>query len=121
MMGAARRLTRTNVASTMAGRVVCVDLDGTLVVGDLLWESFVTLVKQRPLRALRALLFLARGRAQFKREVAKEIAIDPAALHYREDLLDHLCELRRTGVTLVLATASDERYARAIARYLGIF
>ena len=120
-MGSTRNLSRTDAARVAAARVVCVDLDGTLVVGDLLWESFVTLVKQRPGRALRALLGLFRGTAHFKREIAQEIAIDPAALHYREELLDHLCELHHQGVTLVLATASDERYARAIARYLGIF
>lgn len=120
-MGSIHHLVRTDVAVGRPARVVCVDLDGTLVVGDLLWESFVTLVKRRPARALRALLSLRLGKAQFKREIAKEVEIDPATLLYREELLDHLYELHRQGATLVLATASDERYARAVARYLGIF
>jgi 4-hydroxybenzoate polyprenyltransferase/phosphoserine phosphatase len=102
-------------------RVVCVDLDGTLVIGDLLWESFVALVKRRPIRALRALWSLRRGKAHFKRAIAQEVPIDPAALLYRADLLDHLHELHRQGARLVLATASDESYGRAVAEHLGIF
>jgi 4-hydroxybenzoate polyprenyltransferase len=112
---------RSAIPAGMPARIVCVDLDGTLIIGDLLWESFVTLFKRRPIRALRALVSLRRGKAHFKRDIATQIEIDPAALSYREDLLDHLRELHRQGAMLVLATASDESYARAVAAYLGIF
>ena len=72
------RLTQTAHAISAQPAVVCVDLDGTLIAGDLLWESFVELFKRHPLRALGALLSLWRGKAHFKNIVSRHIEIDPA-------------------------------------------
>src|SRR5947209_3877915 len=113
--------TRRYLTAYARTRTVCVDLDGTLICGDLLWESFVTLLKARPFAALAVLLSVWKGRAHFKRRVAERVRIDPAALPYRQDLLAHLERLHREGATLVLATASDEIYAQAVAAHLGIF
>lgn len=104
-----------------AATPVCVDLDGTLVAGDLLWESFVILVRQRPWTAMVMLFSLFGGRARFKQRVASLVPVDGAALAYRPEVLRHLYELRRTGAPLVLVTASDQRYARAVAGHLELF
>jgi hypothetical protein len=40
-----------------------VDLDGTLIKTDLLVESYIHLLKQDPLLALKAALWLLRGKA----------------------------------------------------------
>src|SRR4026209_2690356 len=101
--------------------IVCVDLDGTLIAGDLLWESFVEFVKRDPSRALASVAGLWRGKAHFKREIAREVRIDLSELSYRAEVLSALDESRRAGAALVLATASDEVYARAVAAHLGIF
>ena len=121
-LSAAASLDGVSAAPAPAGSVpVCVDLDGTLVAGDLLWEQFVTLFRQRPLTALRVACAVVRGRAYFKQAVAEHASIDPATLPYHPQLLEELRALNREGVSLVIATASDERYARGIARHLGIF
>jgi 4-hydroxybenzoate polyprenyltransferase len=101
--------------------VVCVDLDGTLTVSDQLWEPYVMLLRRAPLTAFRALGELLGGRARFKRRVATAIDIDASTLPYRAELLEHLRDIRRGGGRLVLATASDERYAQAVALHLGLF
>jgi len=100
---------------------VCIDLDGTLITGDLLWESFVTLFRQQPLMAMLLALSVVKGRAHFKRRVAEQVAIDPGDLPYRQELIDELNGLHRQGVPLLLATASHESYARAVSTHLGIF
>lgn len=105
----------------LASVPVCVDLDGTLISGDLLWESLVALFRRSPLTALQVLFSVVKGRAYFKQRVAQEIAIDPSALPYRAELLDELRELHRKGVPVVLATASDISYANAISDHLQIF
>ena len=43
---------------------LCVDLDGTLIKTDLLWESLVRLLKSNPLYLLVVPVWLLRGRAQ---------------------------------------------------------
>jgi 4-hydroxybenzoate polyprenyltransferase/phosphoserine phosphatase len=100
---------------------LCVDLDGTLFPGDLLWESIIRLVKRRPLSLLMLPVWLLRGRAHFKREIAKRVTFDPRSLPYREDVLAFLSASKARGTDLVLATGADERQARAVAAHLGMF
>ena len=42
---------------------LCVDLDGTLIKTDLVWESLLRLLKQNPLFIFAAPVWLLRGRA----------------------------------------------------------
>ena len=108
-------------ATTERRRVVCVDLDGTLIAGDVLWESFLSLVQQKPLTALRAVGALLGGRAQFNRAVSRHARADAARLPYREEVLTTLQEARRQNAHIVLVTAADETPARAVADHLGLF
>lgn len=98
-----------------------VDLDGTLIRTDLLHESLVGLVKRQPLALVRIPFWLRLGRAHLKRTVADLVPIDVATLPYNEAFLSYLRSEAASGRRLVLATASDRRYARQIADYLGIF
>ena len=100
---------------------VCVDLDGTLISGDLFWESVIRLVIASPLVLLRLPGWALRGRAYLKRQVAARIAVDATTLPYRDEVLQLLRHERALGNTLVLATGSDELYARAVDTHLGIF
>ena len=86
---------------------VCVDLDGTLVAADLMWESLLLLLKQAPLAALMVPLWLLRGRAYVKRQIAMHVVPDLGTLPYREEVLDFLRQSRSEGRNLVLATAAD--------------
>jgi 4-hydroxybenzoate polyprenyltransferase/phosphoserine phosphatase len=109
------------VATTGRRRVVCVDLDGTLIAGDVLWESFLWLVQRKPLTAMGALGALVHGRAQFKRAVAAHTRTDAANMPYREEVLAALRDARSQDASIVLVTAADELPAKAVADHLGIF
>src|SRR3954471_21440657 len=85
------------------GRPLCVDLDGTLVGTDTLWESVVALLRRRPWLVLWTPFWLLGGRASFKRKVAAQISLDPAALPYREALVDALRATKKAGRRVVLA------------------
>lgn len=98
-----------------------VDLDGTLIKTDLLVESFIELLKCHPLLALQAPFWLLRGKAYLKHRIAERVVLNPAALPYNSGLLDYLTAQRAAGRTLYLATASNCRYAEAVAKHLGIF
>ena len=66
-------------------------------------------------------IWLLRGKANLKREIAARIDIDPADLPYHESFLSHLRAEKAAGRRLVLATASHEKFATAIADHLGLF
>ncbi len=99
---------------------LCVDLDGTLIVSDVLWESFIHLWS-KPGIFLRALWHLQYGKAAMKGILAENIYIDPESLPYREDLLTFLRAQFAEGRHLVLVTATHRLIAERVADYLGIF
>ncbi|MCB1744237.1 MAG: haloacid dehalogenase-like hydrolase, partial [Gammaproteobacteria bacterium] len=98
-----------------------VDLDGTLIKTDLLFESLLSLVKRRPLWLLMLPFWLLAGKAVLKREIARRTQIDVRLLPYNEALLEYLRAQRQSGRRLVLATGADALLARDVADYLGLF
>ena len=100
---------------------LCVDLDGTLIKTDLLWESLLVLLKQSPLSIFFLPLWLLKGKAHFKHEIARRVTLDASILPYHEELIAFLTEERRCGRTLVLATASHVSFAQAVDDHLGLF
>jgi len=100
---------------------LCVDLDGTLILSDLLLESMLLLIKRNPLYLLRIPLWLLRGKAALKAEIAARVTVNPATLPYNREFLEWLQSERSTGRSLWLCTASNERLAQGIADHLGFF
>ncbi len=100
---------------------LAVDLDGTLIRTDMMWESLVRLLRKNPFAALSSLFALLRGRAHFKQFVARRIQVDPANLPYHEPLIAWLKQQKASGRKLVLATASDIGMAQPIADHVGLF
>ena len=100
---------------------LCVDLDGTLVRTDLLHEAVLLLVKRNPFYVFAILVWLLKGKAGLKDEVAKRVVIDPATLPYNRQVLDWVRSEKGKGRHTVLATASNERLAGSVASHLGCF
>ena len=98
-----------------------VDLDGTLIQTDMLHETALRLLRDRPFDVLRIPFWLAGGKAGLKRKLADRASFDPGSLPYHADFLAWLHGQRDLGRRLVLCTASDHAIAEAIATHLGIF
>ena len=98
-----------------------VDLDGTLIKTDLLFEAICRLLREEPSALLALPFWLLKGKAHVKRELALRVQLDPALLPYRTAVLDWVRAEREKGRRIVLATGSDERLAKAIADYLKLF
>jgi apolipoprotein N-acyltransferase len=96
-------------------------MDGTLIKTDLLWESLARLLRRNPFQLLPVLLWWMRGRAFLKRQLARRVKIDPAALPYHEPFLAYLREQKAAGRKLVLVTASDRDMALPVANHVGLF
>ncbi len=100
---------------------LCVDLDGTLLRTDLLWEYSVALVQQSPKRAIELPFRLLSNRAACKRFLVKNVELDVSTLPYNRDVWEWLLEEKSSGRTLVLTTASDQIIAEAVAKHVGLF
>jgi 4-hydroxybenzoate polyprenyltransferase len=100
---------------------LCVDLDGTIIHSDLLWESLFAFIGHHPERFTLVVAWLLKGRAHLKRKLAESITLDVATLPYNTAFLAWLDRQRSAGRHLILATASDEILANRVAAHLGIF
>jgi len=101
--------------------VLCVDLDGTLIRGNVLWECVLALLKTRPITLLQLPFWLLSGRAALKQKLAAQVQFDPARLAYRQQVLDLIREEKASGRRIALVTAADRGLAESIARYLDLF
>ncbi|WP_110748827.1 UbiA family prenyltransferase [Phyllobacterium leguminum] len=110
-----------NARSKVETVPLAVDLDGTLIATDLLWEGIFLLLKKNILYIFLLPVWALRGRAWLKHEIAERVMIDASTLPYRLEFLDFLKREHAGGRRLVLATASATSFAEAVAKHLGIF
>lgn len=101
--------------------LVYVDLDGTLIQSDLLFESLAMMLREAPWRFLLLPLWLLRGRARLKEKLSGEYLPDATVLPYRGRVLEYLGIQKMRGRRLIMATASAETAAREVAAHLGLF
>lgn len=126
-MGAAYSVTRQDNppiptdASATAEVPLCVDLDGTLLVGDSLYELVLACLAKQPFLLFLMPFWLLRGKAALKDRLAQ--AMDPSGLSFvfHQPFLAFLRAERERGRRLVLATAADYRVAEAVATRTGLF
>jgi phosphoserine phosphatase len=95
------------------------DLDGTLIAGDLLYKSFVSILRQNPFVVFQCATWLLRGRAALKRQLALRSRIDWDRLQLHQDVLALAIREKTAGRTIVLATAADAVLAGQLASRLG--
>ncbi len=98
-----------------------VDLDGTLIRSDLMWESLARRLRRNPFAIFQILFWWSRGRARLKQKLAEKVQVAPEKLPLNEKFLAWLREEKISGRQIILATASDLKMAQPIARHIGIF
>jgi len=126
MLTAARPLPHRDDADTAASAFalplmmpLVLDLDGTLIRGDMLHKSFASAVLRNPLLLLPCVAWLLRGRAALKRELAWRSRIDWDRIDVHEDVRALALKERAAGRAVVLATAADALLAEPLAARLG--
>ncbi|WP_162233551.1 UbiA family prenyltransferase [Sphingomonas sp. Leaf34] len=102
------------------GVALVVDLDNTLIRGDVAIEALV-----RGIRRVAVLLAILRcllaGPAAIKTVLARRVPVDAARLSYREEVLGVIAAARGAGRPVILATAAHWRTARRVAAVVGPF
>jgi 4-hydroxybenzoate polyprenyltransferase/phosphoserine phosphatase len=100
---------------------LCVDLDGTLIRSDVLWESLMQLIKRSPLFVFALPFWWLRGRAHLKRQIASRVELDATVFPYRREFLEFLRAEHQQQRPLILVTAADRQIAQKVAQHLGLF
>ena len=100
-------------------RALCIDLDGTLLRSDILYESLLALLAHNPLYLFLVPFWLLRGKAYVKRQLASRVQLPAETLPYDERVLEIL--RTTTQRPRVLCTASDRLLVQPIADHLGLF
>src|SRR5882724_6228417 len=98
--------------------VLCVDVDGTLLRTDLLFESFLSLVKCRPWLLAAVPFWVLRGRSYLQRQLARGTSFANAPIPIRQDFLQYLEKESATGRRIVLCSGSDEALVHRFAEQL---
>jgi 4-hydroxybenzoate polyprenyltransferase/phosphoserine phosphatase len=113
----------TSAATPQDDRLLplCVDLDGTLVKSDTLYDSTLVLARQRPADLLKLPGWLLQGKAALKRHITSAVQLDVTHLPYNRELLQFLQQQHATGRPIYLATAADGALAQRVADHLGLF
>ncbi len=100
---------------------LCVDMDGTLVRGDTLYEILFACLRRHPLILLRLPFWLLKGKAVLKAKLAQAGDLAGLELCFHEEVLAWLRSERAGGRHVVLATAADRAVAEAVAGRTGLF
>lgn len=102
---------------------LAVDLDGTLIKTDLLFETLLAVLRRRPLALLLLPVWLLRGRAHLKARLAALAGdeVDVGHLPLTEDLVAFLKSEKAAGRRIELVSASDQRLVDKVAERVGVF
>src|ERR1700733_13596256 len=98
---------------------ICVDLDGTLVCTDTLWECLIASWRKNPWLMLLFPVWLLRGRAYLKQEAAKHANLDVGGLPYDTELVHWLAEQHASGRIVMLVTGESAIILTPDCKHLG--
>ena len=98
-----------------------VDLDGTLIKTDLMFESACVLLKRNPLNLVLMIIWLLKGKATLKARLAERVDLSFRGWPFNEEFLDFLNGEKRNGRQLVLISAANERALQKFAEPLQLF
>ena len=93
--------------------VLVVDLDGTLLKSDMLYESFWSALGRNWLSLVFSVAALVRGKAALKSYLSSEADVDATSLPYDEAVIEYVRAHRAQGGRTALVTASNQVFAMA--------
>lgn len=102
--------------------ILVVDLDGTLVKTDLLYEQAFSFLKKNPLNIFKLVYWtLFTGLIGLKKNLGMLMHPKVETLPYRKDVLEFIKEKKKENFKIVLASASPKPWVDRVAGHLGLF
>jgi 4-hydroxybenzoate polyprenyltransferase/phosphoserine phosphatase len=110
-----------NLSNLLLDLPLVIDLDGTLLRSDMLFETSLIFLKANPHRSFLLVLWLIKGRPYLKEKLAIASALDVSLLPYDAKVIDLINQEKMRGRKIVMATATHRVLGEKIAKYLGVF
>ncbi|MGI6681309.1 MAG: UbiA family prenyltransferase [Bdellovibrionota bacterium] len=98
-----------------------VDLDGTLIKGDLLYECLISIIKKSFFSIFFIPIWLLKGKAYLKEKFSLLIELNVELLPYNQEVVAYIKAKKEKGIRIILATASNHNLAKPISGFLGLF
>lgn len=98
-----------------------VDLDGTFVKTDMLFESFLVAVRSNILLLFMCFFWLIKGKSYLKHQLAKRVDITTKTLPVNKGFYRFLQHEKEKDRKIILATASDEKFAKSFCENYSLF
>jgi len=111
-------MTGRESSTSEPGIPLCVDLDGTLIRGDLLWDGLLRFVRKQPLGLWRLPLWIASGRPALKAALASHAPSPALVPPANRELVEYLQHEASKGRRLYLVTASHREAIGSIKSLL---
>ncbi|MEP7210060.1 MAG: UbiA family prenyltransferase [Alphaproteobacteria bacterium] len=108
-------------AAVPSNMPLVVDLDGTLIKTDTLFEAFAESLRTRPLKTALMLLKLPFGIAPFKAAMMRDHTVDLDVLPLNDEVLAYIRAEKAKGRPAWLVSAADQSIVEAIAARVGLF
>ncbi len=115
------QIVQASLEARSADPALVVDMDGTLLHSDSLHEALLRLVVEHPFTLFRLPGWIARGKPEFKREVADRRILSATDLPYNPAVIAMVRDARDAGRQTALVSASDHRQVAEVARHIGLF
>lgn len=100
---------------------LCVDLDGSLIASDTLWEGLAALLMQKPLMIFQVIGWLFVGKAVLKKNVAEYSDRTGEDWPVREEVVAYIKLAKSEGRKVYLVTGAAQKTAESISDHLGLF
>jgi 4-hydroxybenzoate polyprenyltransferase len=106
----------------MKFRPLIVDLDGSLLRSDILYELILLLIKKKPYALFLIILWLLKGgKANVKKKLNRYSKLDLTSLPYNSKIINYLKKKKKIGYKLILCTATYISIAKSINSHLKLF
>ena len=94
---------------------LCVDLDGTLIRSDSLWELILRALRHNPFYILLIPILLIKGKCLLKQRLSEKFGKFIKNLPFNSDVISYIVKRKKSGDKIWLVTACNEHLAKSIA------
>ena len=100
---------------------LCVDLDGTLIRSDSLWELILRALRHNPFYILLIPILLIKGKCLLKQRLSEKFGKFIKNLPFNSDVISYIVKRKKSGDKIWLVTACNEHLAKSISEKTGLF